>query len=70
MFVAMRYIGSLGQKWTMIFCRKIFMSQVPQAAHPPAVKVAEVGEVTGQHVSGILGQDVFVDVARGVVIVV
>ena len=73
MFVAIRYIGSLVQNIANYFVcirgAKSILSS-PQAASPPAVEVAEEGEVTGEHVSGILGHDVLVDVARGVHVVV
>ena len=73
MFVAIRYIGSLVQSIANdLVCIREAESILssPQAASPPAVEVTEEGEVTGEHVSGILGNDVLVDVARGVHIVV
>ena len=42
----------------------------PQASDPPAVEVAKEGEVSGQHVAGVLGHYVLVDAARGVHVVV
>ena len=43
---------------------------VPETPRPSAVEVPEEGEVTGQHVAGILGHDVLVDAAHGVAVVV
>ena len=42
----------------------------PQALDPPAVEVAEEGEVSGQYVTGVFCHDVLVDAACGIHVIV
>ena len=53
-----------------MICRGKSVGSIPESPRPPAVEVPEEGEVPGQHIAGILGHDVLVDVAHGVTVVV